>query len=110
MQQAIDYYEATVNEDIFSLVDLKIRKDVNKARKLMRSYARGISSPCSNDAILKDVSSNDSSFDAKTFQTYMLALKRLFVIEELEAWNPNLRSKVAIREKTQGISLIRPLL
>jgi len=110
LQQAIDYYEATVNEDIFSLVDLKIRKDVNKARKLMRSYARGISSPCSNDAILKDVSSNDSSFDAKTFQKYMLALKRLFVIEELEAWNPNLRSKVAIREKTQGISLIRPLL
>lgn len=99
LQQAIDYYEATVNEDIFSLVDLKIRKDVNKARKLMRSYARGISSPCSNDVILKDISSNDSSFDAKTFQKYMLALNRLFVIEELEAWNPNLRSKVAIREK-----------
>lgn len=99
LQQAIDFYDATVNEDIFSLKDIKIRKDINKARKLMRSYARNISSQCSDDVLLKDVSSNDISFDVKTFQKYMLALNRLYVVEELEAWNPNLRSKVAIRAK-----------
>ena len=99
LQQAIDFYDATVNEDIFSLKDIKIRKDINKARKLMRSYARNISSQCSDDVLLKDVSSNDASFDVRTFQKYMLALNRLYVVEELEAWNPNLRSKVAIRAK-----------
>lgn len=99
LQQAIDFYDATVNEDIFSLKDIKIRKDINKARKLMRSYARNISSQCSDDVLLKDVSSNDTSFDVRTFQKYMLALNRLYVVEELEAWNPNLRSKVAIRAK-----------
>ncbi len=99
LQQAIDFYDATVNEDIFSLKDIKIRKDINKARKLMRSYARNISSQCSDDVLLKDVSSNDTSFDVRTFQKYMLALNRLYVVEELEAWNPNLRSKVAIRVK-----------
>ena len=99
LQQAIDFYDATVNEDIFSLKDIKIRKDINKVRKLMRSYARNISSQCSDDVLLKDVSSNDTSFDVRTFQKYMLALNRLYVVEELEAWNPNLRSKVAIRAK-----------
>ncbi len=100
LQQAIDFYEATVTEDIFSLKDIKIRKDPSKARKLMRSYARNIASQCSNEVLLKDVSSNDFSFDVKTFNKYILALKNLFVIEELEAWNPNLRSKIAIRDKS----------
>lgn len=99
LQQAIDYYDATINEDIFSLKDIKLKKNVNKARKLMRSYARNISSQCSDEVLLNDVSSNDTSFDIKTFQKYMLALNQLYVIEELEAWNPNLRSKVAIRAK-----------
>ena len=49
--------------------------------------------------IINDVASNDDSFDAKTFGKYTLALERLYVIEELEAWNPNLRSKIAIGEK-----------
>lgn len=99
LQQAIDFYDAVVNEDLFSLKDIKIRKDINKAKKLMRSYSRNICSQCADSVIISDVASNDDSFDVKTFGKYTLALERLYVIEELEAWNPNLRSKIAIREK-----------
>lgn len=99
LQQAIDFYENVVEEDIFSLNDIPLRRDTQKARKLMRSYSRALGSQTSDAVIMGDVSSNDIAFDNKTFSKYMLALRRLYVIEELEAWNPNLRSKVAIREK-----------
>ncbi len=99
LQQSIDFYDAVVNEDLFSLKDIKLRKDVAKAKKLMRSYSRNIGSQCADSTIINDISSNDDSFDTKTFDKYTLALERLYVIEELEAWNPNLRSKIAIREK-----------
>lgn len=94
LQQSIDFYDAVIHEDLFSLKDIKLRKDVAKAKKIMRSYARNIGSQCADSTIINDV-----SFDLKTFSKYMLALKRLYVVEELEAWNPNLRSKIAIREK-----------
>lgn len=99
LQQAIDFYDGVVQEDIFSLKDIPIRKDEQRARKLLRAYARAIASQASDSTIKKDATSNDESFDIKTYEKYMLALRRLYVIEELEAWNPNLRSKVAIRAK-----------
>ena len=99
LQQAIDFYDGVISEDLFSLNDIPIRKDIAKAKKLMRSYARNIGSQCADSVLINDVASNDQSFDTKTFNKYMLALERLYVIEELEAWNPNLRSKIAIREK-----------
>lgn len=94
LQQSIDFYDAVIHEDLFSLKDVKLRKDVAKAKKIMRSYARNIGSQCADSTIINDV-----SLDLKTFSKYMLTLQRLYVIEELEAWNPNLRSKIAIREK-----------
>lgn len=99
LQQSIDFYDAVVNDDIFSLKDIPLRKDVEKAKRLMRSYARNVGSQCADSTLVNDVASNDQSFDVKTFEKYMLALKRLYVVDELEAWNPNLRSKIAIREK-----------
>ena len=99
LQQAIDFYENLVEEDIFSLNDISLKKNEQRARKLMRSYSRAIASQAADSMIMNDVSSSDESFDAKTFGKYILALQRLYIIEELEAWNPNLRSKVAIREK-----------
>lgn len=98
LAQAKDYYEMVVTEDIFSLKDIPLRKDEQKARKLMRSYARNVSIPASDDTLIKDCSS-DESFDKETFTKYINALKDLYVIEELPAWNPNLRSKTAIRTK-----------
>ena len=99
LQQAIDFYDGVVEEDLFSLKDVPLRKDEQRARKVMRAYARAISQQTADSVIMNDVASGDESFDVKTFNKYMLALRRLYVVEELEAWNPNLRSKIAIREK-----------
>ena len=99
LQQAIDYYEVVVTDDIFSLKDIPLKHDEAKARKLMRSYARNVSIPASDETLREDCASNDESFDKDVFSKYINALKNLYVIEELPAWNPNLRSKTAIRTK-----------
>jgi predicted AAA+ superfamily ATPase len=99
LQQALDFYEGVVTEDLFSLKDIPLRKDEQKARKLMRALSRAVGSQTANSTLMNDVATSDDSFDARTFEKYCLALKRLYVIEDLEAWNPNLRSKNAIREK-----------
>ncbi|MBQ8995726.1 MAG: ATP-binding protein [Oscillospiraceae bacterium] len=99
LAQAKDYFEVVVTDDIFSLKDIPLRKDEQKARKLMRSYARNVSIPASDETLRDDCASNDDSFDKDTFSKYLNALRNLYVIEELPAWNPNLRSKTAIRTK-----------
>ncbi len=99
LAQAVDYYEVVVTDDIFSLKDIPIRKDEQKARKLMRSYARNVSIAASEQTLRDDCASSDESFDKDVFSKYLNALRNLYVIEELPAWNPNLRSKTAIRTK-----------
>ena len=96
LDRAFDYYDAVVNEDI-SRVDVGGRRMVKK-KMLMRSYARNQGSQTSIEAIRQDMLANDTnSLDAKTVQSYIDALKKIFVIEDMPAWNPNLRSKTAIR-------------
>ena len=99
LQQAKTFYDGLVNEDLFSLKDIPIRKDVKRAKKLLRSYSRNISTEVSNESIKADLRENGDDIDKDTFVKYLLALQRLYVVEELEAWNPNLRSKTAIRKK-----------
>lgn len=94
--QAIDYHEAIISQDI-SRVD-NVSRDKEKARRLLRSYARHVGSQTSYEAIRQDMLSNDiGTFDEKTLYSYVDALTKIFVIEDSPAWNPNLRSKVAIR-------------
>ena len=100
LQQAIDYYDVVVTDDIFSLKSIPLRKDEFKARQVMRSYARNVSIAASDQTLLEDCVSDESTFDEETFSKYLEALRFLFVIEELPAWNPNLRSKTAIRTKS----------
>lgn len=96
LQQAIDYYDAVVNEDI-SRVD-GIKKDKEYTKRLMRSYARNQGSQVSIETIIKDLDKNEDPDPCKkTISSYINALKKIFVIEDMEAWNPNLRSKTAIR-------------
>lgn len=96
LAQAIDYTEATIEDDI-SRVD-NIRRDVEKTRKIMRSYARNQGSQASLETIVTDVTSNESvDISRNTVISYLEALKKLFVIEDGVAWSPNLRSKTAIR-------------
>lgn len=96
LDQALDYFDSVVERDI-QRVD-GVKRNADRSRLLLRSYARHISQQVSNATIKADMLSNDSqTLDEDTVADYIKALKRLFVIEDLEAWNPNIRSKAAIR-------------
>ena len=96
LDQAFDYVDSVVERDI-QRVD-GVKRSPERARLLLRSYARNISQQVSYSTIKADMQSNDSqSLDEDTVADYIKALKKLFVIEDLAAWNPNLRSKSAIR-------------
>ena len=96
LERTFDYYDTIVNEDITRADG--VNRSSERTKLLMRSYARSQGSQTSIDAIRKDMIANDtSSLDAKTIQSYIDALKKIFVIEDIPAWNPNLRSKTAIR-------------
>lgn len=97
LAQARDYYEVVVTDDIFSLKDIPLRRDEQRARKLMRSYARNVSIPATDTTLREDCAGGEETFDKDVFAKYLNALRNLYVIEELPAWNPNLRSKTAIR-------------
>lgn len=94
--QAIDYFDSVVKNDI-SRVD-SVKRDVEKAKILLRSYARHVGSQAPLETIRKDILANQAdTFDQVTLYSYIDALKKIFVIEDAPAWNPNIRSKTAIR-------------
>lgn len=96
LRQAFDYVDAVAEADLNSFDG--ISRDPERVRRLMRSYARNISSQAKLTKIRQDMLTNDTeTLDTDTIYSYINALKNIFVIEELEAWNPNLRSKTAIR-------------
>lgn len=96
LRQAYDYYDAVVKSDV-SRVDEVVRSS-GRTRLLLRSYARSQGAQVSISAIRQDMAINDDETLAdKTVQNYIGALKKIFVIEDMPAWNPNLRSKTAIR-------------
>lgn len=96
LQQAIEYFEAVTSFDISRVDD--VNRDSELARRIMRSYARNQGSQATAGTILADIISNESSeISANTIYSYLKALKKIFVIEDSVAWNPNLRSKAAIR-------------
>ncbi len=96
LEQAYDYYDAIVNRDI-SEAD-GISRNPERVKNLMKSYARNMGTQASNDTLRNDMIANDSnSLDTDTVLSYVNALKKIFVVEESPAWNPNLRSKTAIR-------------
>lgn len=99
LQLAINYFEAVVNDDI-SRVD-NVKRDAEKTKRILRSYARSIASQAKISSITQDVYVNEDAEDLTnknvTISSYISALKKIFVIEDSLAWNPNLRSKTAIR-------------
>lgn len=96
LDQAFDYVDSVIQRDI-QRVD-KVKRNAERAKLLLRSYARNISQQVSYSTIRKDMLSNDAStLDEDTVADYIKAFKKLFVIEDLAAWNPNIRSKAAIR-------------
>ena len=95
LRMARDYVEAIINQDI-SRVD-NIEKNPERVRLLMRSLARNISTTANYQTIKKDIEATDISTSDKTISSYINALRRIFVVEDVPAWSPSLRSKTAIR-------------
>lgn len=96
LDQAFDYVAAVEKREI-QMAD-GVERDATRVHRLLRSYSRHQGMQVSYAAIKDDLIENEGdSFDTDTVISYIKALKRIFVIEDVEAWNPNLRSKTAIR-------------
>lgn len=91
LAQAQDYYESIVSDDA-SRVD-GVQRSPRILQKLMRSYAREQGQSASIESIAEDI----GDISAESVSNYLNALRRIYVIEDAPAWNPNLRSKSAIR-------------
>lgn len=96
LDMAYRYYEAVVNNDI-SRVD-NVKRDAERTKRILRSIARNQCAQISVSTICADIENNDTvSANRLTIASYIDALKKIFVLEDSLAWNPNLRSKTAIR-------------
>lgn len=91
LQQSKNYYDVLINEDVHRL--RKKRRDISKIDSFMRSYARNTANQASYRKIKTDMGENQS--DEDTIASYIYDMERMYVIEELEAWNTNIRSKTA---------------
>ena len=96
LEQAFDYYDAVTKEDVTKVDGVKRASE--RVQRLMRSYARHQGTQASIATLREDLKSNDASaLDEGTISSYLEALRKIFVVEDMPAWNPNLRSKTAIR-------------
>ena len=99
---ARDYLEAVCESDV-STVD-GTRRNPAWARALLRSYARNVSTLVNKTNIFKDVSANANGMSRTTMDDYLNALERLFVVEDVDAWSPAIRSATTIRSgKKRGV-------
>lgn len=92
---AKDYIEAICERDA-TAVD-RSQKDPDRVRSILKSLARNISTMTTDRTIMGDVRANDISITDKTLEVYLRALRKLFIIEDVKAWQPSLRSKTGIR-------------
>ena len=96
LDQTFDYIDAVIRSDM-SRVD-GVMRDPQKVRMLLRSYARNQGSQTSQASISREISSDGGAgVSEETVSDYLKALRRLNVVEDMKAWNPNLRSKTAMR-------------
>jgi len=99
LRMAIDYVEAVINYDV-SRVD-GIEKNPERVRLLLRSLARNVATQASLQTLKDDIEATDITISDKTIAGYLNALRRIFVVEDLPAWLPSLRSKTAIRSSAK---------
>ena len=95
LQEPLNYINAVINMDV-SRVD-NIEKNPARVRALMRSIARNVSTAASLETLRNDIASDEMTLSDKTVASYMNALRRILVVEDLPAWNPAMRSRTAIR-------------
>ncbi len=96
LSQAMDYYDAVVKSDV-NRAD-GVNKNPERVKRLMKSFARNQGAQVASTVLRDDIQANDTDkLNEDTIASYINALKKIFVIEDMPAWNPNLRSKTAIR-------------
>lgn len=95
LQMVYNYLDAVANQDM-SRID-GVERNPDRVYALLRSISRNISTQASTATLLNDLISNDEGLSDKTINDYITALKNLYVVEDLPAWSPHLRSKRAIR-------------
>ena len=95
LEQPYNYVDAVAESDL-SRVD-GVARDASTARRILRSYSRFQGSAAALSNIHNDMTTNAPTLSENTMLSYIKALNQIFVIEDMPAWNPNLRSKTAIR-------------
>ena len=96
LEQAFDYYDAVTKEDVTNVDGIK--RSSERVQRLMRAYARHQGTQAPIATLKEDLKNNDTTtLDEDTISSYLDALRKIFVVEDMPAWNPNLRSKTAIR-------------
>ena len=96
LERVFDCYDAIVNADVSRVGGVK--REPERPKLLMRSYARNLGTSVSVSVLRDDMINNDEkNLSETTVLSYLNASKQILVVEDLPAWNPNLRSKTAIR-------------
>ena len=96
LEQAFDYYDAVTKEDVTNVDGVKRASE--RVQRLMRAYARHQGTQASIATLKEDLKNNDTTtLEEDTISSYLDALRKIFVVEDMPAWHPNLRSKTAIR-------------
>ncbi len=94
-----DYFEVLVSSDIMDIDGIK--RSPNKAKAVLKSYARAISTLTDFQTIARDLENVGEGIDIKTLGSYVSVFEKLFIIENVEAWTPKLRSASTIRTKAK---------
>ena len=96
---ARSYIDHICHTDV-SAID-NVGRDPTKVRNILRSYARNVSTLASKEKMVKDINTEVGKLGKTTFYDYLNVLKRLFVIEDIPAWSPNIRSNVPINKRSK---------
>ena len=99
LRMSRDYVDAVINHDVSRVDD--VEKNPERVRLLLRSLARNVATMASIQTIKNDIEARDISISDKTLSSYLNALRRIFVVEDLPAWLPSMRSKTAIRTSSK---------
>jgi len=95
LRMSSDYVEAVINQDVSRVDD--VEKNPERVRLLLRSLARNVATMATLQTIKNDIEATDVTISDKTIGSYLNALRRIFVVEDLPAWLPSMRSRSAIR-------------
>jgi predicted AAA+ superfamily ATPase len=95
LKMVYNYLDAVTEQDMSRIDD--VERNPDRVYALLRSIARNISTQANTQTLLRDLVSNDEALSDKTINDYISAMRKLYVLEDLPAWSPHLRSKRAIR-------------